>query len=51
MFCDETCNPFFGHSANVTIGSEAVLDTRKEQVNIKNILPYMTECAAYGILF
>ena len=40
-FCDETCNPFFAHSANVIVESEAALDTQKERVNIKSILPYI----------
>ena len=43
MFCDETCNLVFVHFANVLniVGSEAVLNIWKEQVNIKNILPYI----------
>ena len=30
---------FFAHSANVIVESEATLDTRKEQVIIKSVLP------------
>ena len=32
---------FFAHSANVIIESEAAFDIRKEQMNIKSILPYI----------